>query len=177
MAYGENVRAVPGANQLRFVVLRVGKEKHRCGDKGDNGNNYYPKGGAFVVKHPFNSVLNTYLTKGKRTGGNKSAVCRAAYKGVGIGLFVLLSQGNYRLFICRYLNIPAKQYVSHPKQRVKPVDAKQQEPKRLPQMVTSFKVRPLVGNNVLLLLLRKAFGQVYFGSDNAQNEGGSGVAA
>ena len=122
---------------------------------------------AAEIIHP---LLDADFTEGKRAGQNQPPLHAARDERVGICLLLGHSHVGDDLLVAGRFNIPAKQDVGDPDQRIEPIDGEKKKTERLPQVVFPFQMGTLMSENVGAFLFVQAGGQIDPRTDHTQNE-------
>ena len=153
-------------------LLRVGQEANRHHGADQQSGQDHPEGGLFVIHHVPDSGLHPHLSESNRAGRDPAAVDTAVQQRRGIGPAIVRSHIANDFFITSRLNVPAQQDIGRPHHRIEPVNGKQKEPGRLPPVIMTADMGPLVGQHIGSVPLLQAEGQVDHRAENSQYKGG-----
>ena len=120
-----------------------------------------------VVQDFLHPLLYADLPEGKRTDTDQPPLLPTAYQRPRIVLSLIKAQSSDDLFIAGKLNVPAKQNIGEPADRLEPVHGQKQEAQWFPQLIPSFQMRLLMCEHMAHLRRIQPGGQIDMGSDKA----------
>ena len=160
--------AFPGGNPV--PVLHTGKRLSSgyccfrrirqcaagCEKRNDHHNSHDPCTGLLIPQGSLYSFPDSDFSKGCRAGADPVFRCAQGQKGGRIRLSVLRRLTTDGSLVAGFFDIPAKQNITDPQDRIEPVERKQQEAEQFPERIFPGDMCLLVCQYAGLILIGKS---------------------
>ena len=146
--YPADLRSERGFRHFRLLLfLRIRQEADCQHDTGKDGDDDQPEGRFLIIQDVLYPTFYSDFAESQRTGCDASARETAVEQRLRIGREALLIHAADDRLVAGRLDIAGKQDEGQPAQRIEPVDGKEQERKRLPDMVPALQMHLFVGKD------------------------------